>query len=64
MPKFTCIVTRDTTESIIVEVEAENDEQAESAAIEASQDPAHSWERDYTPNASSDHYVTNTEESE
>lgn len=34
MPKFIVIITRDVTESTVVEVEAETKEQAETAAFE------------------------------
>jgi hypothetical protein len=34
MPRFTVIITRDVTESTVVEVEAETKEQAEAAAFE------------------------------
>ena len=63
MPRFTVIVTRDTTESVIVEIEAENADEASEKAIDYSyNNPNIEWEQDDTPNASSDHYVTNVEE--
>lgn len=57
------IVTRDTTESCVIIIEAASAEEAEQAALER----AHSdynlvWEQDDTPNASSDPYITNVEE--
>ena len=65
MPRFTVIVTRDTTESAIVEMEAANADEAAEKAIEFSHDnPDVEWFQDDTPNASSDHYVTGVEPSE
>lgn len=65
MPKFSVIVTRDTTESTVVEIVADSPQKAESLAITYSQDNPHlEWVQDYTPNASSDHYTNGAEEIE
>lgn len=64
MPRFTVIVTRDTTESAIVEMEAANaDEAAEKAIIYSKMNPHIEWAQDETDNASADHYVTGVEPS-
>lgn len=62
MPKFTVIVTRDTTESCQIEVEAEDRAEAEERALETSKSGDVTWEPDDTPNASADHYVTGCDE--
>ncbi len=62
MKTYQVIVTRDTTESTLVTVEAENAEEAEQAAIDQSYNPACVWAQDDTPNASSDHYTNGVEE--
>lgn len=62
MPKFTVIVTRDTTESCEIEIEAEGQDEAEEAALARSKDSSIEWEPDDTPNASADHYITGCEE--
>ncbi|UIS25304.1 hypothetical protein [Erythrobacter phage vB_EliS-L02] len=52
MPRYSVIVTRDTTESAVVEIEASNGTEAEhKAAAFASDNPHLDWKRDYTPNA-------------
>lgn len=66
MPKmFDVIVTRDTTESCTMVIEGETAEEAQQAALDRSySDSDLVWEQDDTPNASSDHYVTDVEETE
>ena len=65
MPRFTVTVTRDTTESATIEMEADTEEEAAEKAIGFSYDNPHvEWFQDDTPNASSDHYVTGVEPSE
>lgn len=63
MPKYRVIVTRDTTESITVEVEAAGEEEAQSKALDASYSGNYfgQWEQDDTANASSDHYTNGAE---
>ena len=64
MPRFTVIVTRDTTESAIVEMEAANADEAAEKAVIYSKDNRHiEWMQDETDNASRDHYVTGVEPS-
>lgn len=56
---FDVIVTRDTTESCTMVIEAESQEEAEQAGLDrALNDTDLCWEQDDTPNASSDPYVT------
>lgn len=63
MPRFSVIVTRDTTESAYVEIEAASESEAEEKAIAYSRDnPNLTWERDDTPNASKEHYTNGAEE--
>lgn len=64
MPKFTVIVTRDTTESCEIEVEAESQEAAEQAGLQTALDfpGEQEWLPDDTTNASKDPYVTGCEE--
>lgn len=65
MPRFTVIVTRDTTESTSVVIDAADADEASEKALDISyNDPYIKWEQDYTPNASDDHYVTGVEEDE
>jgi flagellar basal body rod protein FlgC len=60
MKNWDVIVTRDTTESCTMVVEADNEQAAQDAALQRSYvDPV--WEQDDTPNASKHHYVTNVE---
>ena len=62
MPKFHVTVTRDTTESTTLLVDAESESAAEQAALEISYaDPSCEWSGDDTPNASSDHYTNGAE---
>ena len=59
MPTFRLIITRDVTESTVIEVEAETEEQAETAAFDklhASTDTE--WEIDEGSWNQSDAYVT------
>jgi hypothetical protein len=59
MKTFDVIVTRDTTESCTVVVEADSVEEAHEAAVQrALTDIDLVWEQDDTPNASADPYVT------
>ena len=58
---FTVILTRDTTESTILTVEAKDGQQAIDKAL-ASDLSELPWEIDDTPNASSDVYVTDVSE--
>ena len=59
---FEMIVTRDTTESCIFTVDAEDENEARDKALErARQDKTLPWEQDDTPNASKSPYVTNCE---
>jgi hypothetical protein len=63
MPRFIVTVTRDTTESTTVEIDAVDADAASEYAIGyTSNNPNIEWEQDDTPNASSDHYVTGVEE--
>lgn len=64
MTKFTVIVTRDTTESCAIEVEAESREEAEQAGLQTALDfpGEQEWSPDDTTNASKDPYVTGCEE--
>jgi len=62
---YDVIVTRDTTESCTMVVEAASASEAHEAALERSytyDDLV--WEQDDTPNASKQHYVTNCEVTE
>jgi hypothetical protein len=64
MPKFRLLVTRDTTQSTVVEVEATDEDEAGFLArqqVRADQSKF-DWELDDTPNASKDPYVTDCEE--
>ncbi len=67
MPKFEIIVTRDTTESTFVTVEAKNEDEArekiegELADSESLFGPTYHYERDEC--ATSDPYITHVEES-
>lgn len=59
---YDVIVTRDTTESCTMVIEAESPEAAQQAALERSRnDTDLVWEQDDTPNASKEHYVTSCE---
>lgn len=59
MPKFTLILTRDTTESVSVVVEAETEDEAQDKALDNV--PTEGWETDDTPNLSKNVYITNCE---
>ena len=66
MKTYAVIVTRDTTESCVVKVKAEDPTAAEAGAFDkvlaAPED--YVWEQDDTPNASKDPYVTGVDEDE
>lgn len=64
MKTFNVIVTRDTTESTTVTLDAPDGQAAIDAALElVRMDPNDlSWAQDDTPNASSDPYVTDVSE--
>ena len=64
MKFFTVIVTRDTTESTTLTIEAHDEDAAGLVALEAIRRDATGlvWEPDDTPNASSDVYVTDVSE--
>lgn len=63
MKNWDVIVTRDTTESCTMVVEADSADAAAYAAIARSrEDDALVWEQDDTTNASDEHYVTHVEE--
>jgi hypothetical protein len=60
---YDVIVTRDTTESCTMLVVADSRDHAISQALQRTHsDTDLVWEQDYTPNVSSDHYVTHCEE--
>lgn len=60
---YDVIVTRDTTESCTMVIEAANSSDAELAALErARADEDLVWEQDDTPNASKHPYVTDIQE--
>lgn len=62
MPKYSVIVTRDTTESTVVEIHAEDEDDAEAKAVAFTHDNPHlEWEQDFTPNASKEHYTNGAE---
>lgn len=59
MPKYTVIITRDVTESTVVEVDAENQEAAGEAAMAALDNAESSeWEIDDGSWNHGNHYVT------
>jgi len=59
---YDVIVTRDTTESCTMVIEAASLEEAQQAGLDrALNDSDLVWEQDDTPNASSDPYVTGCE---
>ncbi|MBF0093062.1 MAG: hypothetical protein HQL34_00805 [Alphaproteobacteria bacterium] len=59
MPRYTVIVTRDITESTIVVVDAETEDQAEEAALEKLRnDTEAQWDVDEGSWNNSDPYVT------
>jgi hypothetical protein len=60
MPRFTVIVTRDTTESTTMHIVAKTEEEAQDWAMRAARNHAEalSWTKDFTPNASADPYIT------
>lgn len=64
LKRYSVIVTRDTTESTTVEVEAETPEAAEEMARGQSYTGGYIWEQDDTPNASKDHYTNGADEIE
>jgi hypothetical protein len=61
MQTYQVIITRDTTESTVIQVTAESPEAAEAEALAASYNGRYTWEQDDTPNASGEHYVTGVE---
>ena len=63
MPKYAVIITRDITESTVIEVEADNHDAAEEAAHEAlNQSSDAQWEIDDGSWNKGDHYVTDVSE--
>lgn len=63
LKRFSVTVTRDTTESVTVEIEATDEADAQEKAIAFTYDNAHlTWEQDDTPNASKEHYANGAEE--
>lgn len=63
MREFVVTVTRDTTESASITVQADSDAMAEELALKQSHNDETEWEQDDTANLSKDHYVTNVNES-
>lgn len=62
---YDVIVTRDTTESCTMLIEALNENEAHNLALQrAAEDSDLVWEGDFTPNASKQLYVTSCETSE
>jgi hypothetical protein len=65
MKNWDVIVTRDTTESCTMVIEAATELDAKLEAIRRSHsDDDLVWEQDDTPNASKEHYVTDCEPTE
>lgn len=66
MPKtYDVIITRDTTESCTMLIEATSLEEANHIALARSyEDTDLVWEQDDTPNASKNHYVTSSDTTE
>ena len=63
MPRYSVIITRDVTESIIVQVETETPEQAETAAIEKLFESTDTeWELDEGSWNKADAYVSGVDE--
>lgn len=63
MPRYSVIITRDLTESTVVEVEAETPEQAETAAIDKMHKSAETeWELDEGSWNKGDAYITGVDE--
>lgn len=63
MPRYSVIITRDVTESTIVQVEAETPEQAETAAIEKLFESTDTeWELDEGSWNKGEAYVTGVDE--
>jgi hypothetical protein len=63
MPRYSVIITRDVTESTIVQVESETPEQAETAAFEKMhQSTDTEWDLDEGSWNKGDAYVTGVEE--
>jgi hypothetical protein len=63
MPRYSVIITRDVTESTIVQVEAETPAQAETAAFEKMHESAETeWELDEGSWNKGDAYVTGMDE--
>jgi hypothetical protein len=63
MPRYSVIITRDVTESTIVQVETETPEQAETAAIEKLFESADTeWELDEGSWNKADAYVSGVDE--
>jgi len=63
MPRFSVIITRDVTESTVVQVEAETPEQAETAALEKLLESTDTeWELDEGSWNKGDVYVTGVDE--
>jgi hypothetical protein len=61
---FTVIVTRDTTESAVLTVDAKNIRDARDQAMRMVLEDTNQidWEQDYTPNASAHPYITHVQE--
>src|SRR5690606_12536961 len=49
---YSVIVTRDTTESVVLEIRAASEDEAAKLALEKARSPEITWEQDHTPNAS------------
>lgn len=63
MPRYSVIITRDVTESTVVEVEAETPEQAETAAFEKLHESTDTeWELDEGSWNKGDSYATGVDE--
>lgn len=63
MPRYNVIITRDVTESTIVQVEAETPEQAETVAFEKLHDSTDTeWDLDEGSWNKGDSYVTGVDE--
>ena len=63
MPRYSIIITRDVTESTVVEVEVESPEQAASAALEKLFESADAeWDLDEGSCNKGDSYVTGVDE--
>ena len=63
MPRYSVIITRDVTESTIVQVEAETSEQAETAAFDKLHDSTDTeWELDEGSWNKGDAYISGVDE--